>query len=182
MVDTTLSRTSHCRLTRRLASWLSSRLTRWLRTCSSWCIDLYIDIVVEITDGLLLLVWWCCAMLMLSCYHAIIESDRRRTGLPITPLDMEYDNSNIDKKYEKSIELWHIFTYSAAQTAGQKVVQLVGLRVSSRADLSVDRLAGYLAGRKVASKADSWVDQRASLWAGLRVDLSAGHSADLRVV
>ena len=44
------------------------------------------------------------------------------------------------------------------QTAGQKVVQLVGLRVSSKADLSVDRLAAYLAGRKVASKVVQLVD------------------------
>ena len=56
---------------------------------------------MEITDGLLL-VWWCCAMLMLSCYHATIESDRRRSGLlPVAPLDVEYDNSSIDKKVWK---------------------------------------------------------------------------------
>ena len=82
---------------------------------------------------------------MLSCYHAIIESDRRRTGLPITPLDMEYDNSNIDKKYEKSIELCHIFTYSAAQTAGLWVVQ--------RESLLVDLWAV----QRASSKPGSWV-------------------------
>ena len=61
--------------------------------CVPATVDLLIDIdfVVEITDGLLL-VWWCCAMLMLG-------NDRRRSGIPSAPLDVEHDNNNIiDKK------------------------------------------------------------------------------------
>ena len=38
------------------------------------------------------------SVMVLDNANVIIENDRKRLGLPIAPLDMEYGNSNIDKK------------------------------------------------------------------------------------
>ena len=46
-------------------------------------------------------------MVVLCNANAIIGNDRRRSGLPSAPLDVEYDNS-IDKKYENIMNHIHV--------------------------------------------------------------------------
>ena len=49
------------------------------------------------------------SVMVLDNANVIIENDRKRLGLPIAPLDMEYGNSNIDKKsMKKLLVLTHI--------------------------------------------------------------------------
>ena len=41
--------------------------------------------------------WVIISMMVLCNANAIIEYDRRRSGLSSAPLDMEYDNSSIER-------------------------------------------------------------------------------------
>ena len=50
------------------------------------------------------MIWWLkdlmviISMMVLCDASVVIEYDRRRSGLPSAPLDMEYDNSSIEQE------------------------------------------------------------------------------------